>query len=191
MNHNNLWYSPKTKLYYFSDLKKECDKCKESILDIGFNCLFVRTVTRKEDKTKIYCEHCAINLQSNPLTLFESKGTALIVSEKPQDCILVINEKISLKSARDFDLNFNSSKGLSTFDLEQINKLGGVIVDKTVFAGRDNLFINDNSKEILKICQEKDKPINDLKEVELILKNAKTQSEVMQNGNEERDKGST
>jgi hypothetical protein len=159
MKHDNLWYSPKKKHYYMSNLDESCNKCGALLVEKGTHCLFARLVGRKHDIVCFYCLDCALHLEKDPLTLFESKNLAILSDDKPKDCLLLLRERMSLKDSKDFDKSFSFS-GLSTFDVADIAKLGGTTIDKTVYAGRELGLALNSRDDIIRICNEHTKKLS-------------------------------
>lgn len=134
MRHDNLWYRAEDKAYYYVSNDDTCDICDNKLV---VDCVWVREVGKNFDRLHIFCKSCASKTENDKLVLYDEKNYAIITSFIPPNSILVLRERISLKSTKDFDASF-TNRNISNFDIKEIDKMGGVTVDKTVYAGRES-----------------------------------------------------
>jgi hypothetical protein len=119
---NNLYYDKKEGIYYFCDLDKKCDNCKEYFSDV----VILKIIWDKlGSSVSCYCRKCKSFAKINTKVTVCSVIVAMFSDFVSKDWDVSIITKPSLMP----------SSNLTILDVDII---GGDTVDKTVYAGRES-----------------------------------------------------
>jgi hypothetical protein len=174
-----LYYSASLKEYLLADTDRICDKCKNLLLEEGLSCVFIREVGRTFDDIKIYCFKCSSEVEANPFAKLITKNYARIFKQIPEDSILIIPSRPTLQNIGKMQESFLVDTGLTSFDIEGINKsYKGGVSDKTRLAARESWAGSQIGASITPELEKLDKPLqleegldffNELSKSELVL----------------------
>lgn len=149
----NLFIDKTTSRYYFNELNKKCSICLKKIIDVS-NIIYIRNVwSKKHHELLYYCRNCATKKAENEsyVYLYKDMIHAILETELPLSCVLVLNLPPQLSPSKDTDV----------FSLAITNREGEQTISKTKYALKETFEgAKIGNEEIYKICEKKDKVLS-------------------------------
>ena len=121
----SLFWNKKVGSYFFlPEGESKCSNCNK-VIEIGSRMFVHRSFSKKNYQKKIYCLNC---IKEHKTRVYDEFINAEVTLMPPKGSVIVPEYKPGLQSARN----------LSVFDVDEINKAGGEIIDKCKLSHNPN-----------------------------------------------------